>query len=308
MKPRIMDEMTTSDREDLIMKAVIKSLNDLGGIAERKDIKRDIYDNSKLIPEDYIDYTRQSKKTGAKYKPFNYQFNFAIKYLMLADFVRYPKKGEVELTEKGRRVDLDTFDPLTEVRVLSEPAMKEESEKRKAKKEIAETTEIEPEEEVLDSEGIEEVWRAQLNEALKQMSPDKFEMFARGLMKRMGIELDKEIGIQTTADGGLDGFGYITADDFRTTRVALQAKRWEGKVSSPEIDKFRGAMDKYNAEYGIFITTSDYTRSAIEASRIGTRVITLINGEDICDLVAKYEFYVTPVTTYELNDFYFEEE
>ncbi|MGH2082505.1 restriction endonuclease [Aerococcus urinaeequi] len=308
MKPKIMDEMITSDREDLIMKAVIKSLNDLGGIAERKDIKRDIYDNSKLIPEDYIDFTRQSKKTGAKYKPFNYQFNFAIKHLMLADFVRYPKKGEVELTEKGRKVDLDTFDPLTEVRVLSEPAMKKESEKRKAKKAIAETTEIEPEGEVLDSEGIEEVWRAQLNEALKKMSPDKFEMFARGLMKRMGIELDKSIGIQATADGGLDGFGYITADDFRTTRVALQAKRWEGKVSSPEIDKFRGAMDKYNAEYGIFITTSDYTRSAIEASRIGTRVITLINGDDICDLVAKYEFYVTPVTTYELNDFYFEEE
>ena len=300
--------MTTSDREDLIMKAVLKTLNDLGGIAERKDIKRDIYDNSKLIPEDYIDYTRQSKKTGTKYKPFNYKFNFAIKYLMLADFVRYPKKGDVELTEKGRKVDLDTFDPLTEVRVLSEPAMKEESEKRRAKKEITESTEIEPEQEVLDSEGIEEVWRAQLNEALKKMTPDKFEMFARGLMKRMGIELDKEIGIQTTADGGLDGFGYITADDFRTTRVALQAKRWEGKVSSPEIDKFRGAMDKYNAEYGIFITTSDYTRSAIEASRVGTRVITLINGEDICDLVAKYEFYVTPVTTYELNDFYFEEE
>lgn len=50
---------------------------------------------------------------------------------------------------------------------------------------------------------------------------------------------------------------------------ALQAKRWEGKVISPEIDKFRGAMDKYNAEYGIFITTSDYTRSAIETSRVG---------------------------------------
>lgn len=308
MRPKIMDEMTTSDREDLIMKAVIKSLNDLGGIAERKDIKRDIYDNSKLIPEDYIDFTRQSKKTGAKYKPFNYQFNFAIKHLMLAEFVKYPNRGEVELTEKGRKVNLETFNPLKEVRVISEPAMKEESEKRKTKKQITETVEIEPEEEVIDSEGIEEVWRAQLNEVLKKMSPDKFEMFARGLMNRMGIELDKSIGIQATADGGLDGFGYITADDFRTTRVALQAKRWEGKVSSPEIDKFRGAMDKYNAEYGIFITTSDYTRSAIEASRIGTRVITLINGDDICDLVAKYEFYVTPVTTYELNDFYFEEE
>jgi len=303
-----MNELTTSDREDLIMKAVIKSLTDLGGIAKRKEVKRDIYDNSTIIPEDYIDYTRQSKQTGNEYKPFDYQFNFAIKHLLLADFVRYPERGEVELTEKGRKVNLDTFDSLTEVRVVSEPAMEEEAQKRKSKKKIAEITEPEIEEEVTDSEVLEEVWREQLKDALKNMSPHKFEMFARGLMNRMGIELDKSIGIQSTADGGLDGFGYITADDFRTTRVALQAKRWEGKVSSPEIDKFRGAMDKYNAEYGIFITTSDYTRSAIEASRIGTRVITLINGEDICDLVAKYEFYVTPVTTYELNDFYFEEE
>lgn len=302
-----MDEYTNNERENLIMKAVIKSLTDLGGVEKRKEVKRNIYDNSTLIPEDYIDYTRKSKQTGNEYKPFDYQFNFAIKHLMLADFVRYPKRGEVELTEKGRKVNLESFDPLKEVRVISEPAMEEESQKRIAKQKITEPTEIEVEE-VDDSEDIEEIWREQLKEALKDMTPHKFEIFARGLMNRMGIELDKSIGIQATADGGLDGFGYITADDFRTTRVALQAKRWEGKVSSPEIDKFRGAMDKYNAEYGIFITTSDYTRSAIEASRIGTRVITLINGDDICDLVAKYEFYVTPVTTYELNDFYFEEE
>lgn len=305
MKPKIMEELITTDREDLIMKAVIKSLIDLGGVAKRKEVKRDIYDNSTLIPEDYIDYVRRSKKTGNEYRPFNYQFNFAIKHLLLADFVKYPKYGEIELTEKGRKINLDIFDPLTEVRLISEPALESVSEKRKLKKKI---TEANVEEETIASEGLDDIWRDQLKDALKNMSPHKFEMFARGLMNRMNIDLDKSIGVQVVADGGLDGFGYITADDFRTTRVALQAKRWEGKVSSPEIDKFRGAMDKYNAEYGIFITTSDYTRSAIEASRIGTRVITLINGDDICDLVAKYEFYVTPVTTYELNDFYFESE
>lgn len=305
MKPKIMEEYTTIEREDLIMKAVLKSLMDLGGIGKRKEVKRYIYDNSTIIPEGYIDFTRKSKQTGNEYKPFNYQFNFAIKHLLLAGYVRYPKRGEVELTEKGRKVDLETFDPVLDVRAISDPAMEEESQKRKVRKVV---TDKEVEEEVAEVEGAEEVWREQLKAALKAMSPEKFEIFARGLINRMGIELDKTIGIQSTADGGLDGFGYITADDFRTTRVALQAKRWEAKVSSPEIDKFRGAMDKYNAEYGIFITNSDYTRSAIETSRIGTRVITLINGDDICDLVAKYEFYVTPVTTYELNDFYFEEE
>lgn len=34
----------------------------------------------------------------------------------------------------------------------------------------------------------------------------------------------------------------------------------------------------------------------------------LINGNDKCNLVAKHEFYLTPVIMYELNDFYFEEE
>lgn len=42
MKLKIMDKMITSDREDLIMKAVINPLNELGGIEERMDAKRDI--------------------------------------------------------------------------------------------------------------------------------------------------------------------------------------------------------------------------------------------------------------------------
>lgn len=303
MQPKIMVDYTGNERENLIMKAVIKALNELGGVESRKEVKRYLYDNSSLIPEDYIDFTRKSKKTGAEYKPFNYEFNFSIKYLSLADFIKFPKRGEIELTEKGRKVDLEHFNPAVDVRPLSEAMLKNES---SITNENPVTDAITKNNLVTNS--VEEEWRNQLISALKSMSPEKFEMFARGLINKMGIELDQTIGMQKSADGGLDGFGYITADDFRTTRVALQAKRWEGKVSSPEIDKFRGAMDKYSAEYGIFITTSDYTRSAIDASRVGTHVITLINGDDICDLVAKYEFYVTPITTYELNDFYFEKE
>ena len=133
-------------------------------------------------------------------------------------------------------------------------------------------------------------------------------MFSRGLLTHMGVDLDDNIGVRYVGDGGLDGFGYITSDDFRTTRVALQAKRWDGKVSAPEIDKFRGAMDKYNAEYGIFITNSDFTREAMKTAKAGTRIITLINGDKICDLVAKYRYYVEPVTTYKLKSFFTDDE
>lgn len=65
-------------------------------------------------------------------------------------------------------------------------------------------------------------------------------------------------------------------------------------------------MNKFNAEFGIFITTSDVTRDAIVASREETRVITLANGDKIADLVAQLELYVTLITTCVLDeDFYF---
>lgn len=155
-------------------------------------------------------------------------------------------------------------------------------------------------------EESEEAWRTNLLMALNNLTPAKFELFCRALMKQMNIAVDENIGVKVSGDGGIDGYGYLTTDDFRTTRVALQAKRWNDQklVSSPEIDKFRGAMDKYRAEYGIFITTSSFTRDAIRASREGTRVVTLIDGERLLDLIAKYELYVTPVVTYELDDFF----
>lgn len=103
------------------------------------------------------------------------------------------------------------------------------------------------------------------------------------MLINIGVDLDDNTGIRYVDDDGLD--------DFRTARIALQAKRWDGKVSTPEIDK-------NNAKYGIFITTSDFSCEAMKIAKVGIRIITLINGDKICDLVAKYHYYVEPVTTY----------
>lgn len=269
--------------ENLIMGEVLKAMQTLGGRVTRKEVKREIRDHSKVIAEEQVDEIRKSKKTGSEYHPFDFRFNFAVKHLIAAGFIDTEDNHKLELSEKGRTIDMENFDPQEAVRSV-----------------IKETDSNDQDDDVLD----EEPWRPELLTALAKMPPKKFELFCRGLMSNMGVELDDSIGIRYIGDEGLDGFGYITSDNFRTTRVALQAKRWEGKVSAPEIDKFRGAMDKHNAEYGIFITTSDFTREAIRASREGTRVITLVNGDQICDLVAKYQYYVEAVTTYKLGSFY----
>lgn len=276
--------------ENLIMSEVLKSMQALGGQVTRKEVKREIRDHSEVISEEIVDEVIKSKKTGVPYHPFDYRFNFAVKHLITTGFITTEDNHNLELSEKGRMVKLEKFDPMRDVRAVLDKNTVDDNNSE-------ESTETE-----------EEPWKAELLAALAKMPPQKFEMFSRGLLIHMGVDLDDNIGVRYVGDGGLDGFGYITSDDFRTTRVALQAKRWDGKVSAPEIDKFRGAMDKYNAEYGIFITTSDFTRDALKTAKEGTRVITLINGDKICDLVAKYHYYVEPVTTYKLKSFFTDDE
>ena len=46
--------------------------------------------------------------------------------------------------------------------------------------------------------------------------------------------------IKISNDGGIDGYGYHTDDDdFRTTRVVIQCKRYNtASVSEPDINPF----------------------------------------------------------------------
>ena len=287
--------------ENLTMNEILKSMHRLGGQVTRKEIRQDIHDNSNAISEDEVDKIKVSKKTGNKYSPFAWTLNYAVKYLIMTGYLTQDGRL-LELSEKGRNVDLSSFDGALDVRPVVEKMI---SKQKQNKASVPEKTNIEDSN---DSDEIEAPWRQQLLDALMKMNPKKFELFCRGLLTKMGIDVDDEKGVQYVADGGIDGFGYVRSDDYRTTRVALQAKRWQGKVSAPEIDKFRGAMDKFNAEFGIFITNSDFTREAVRTAREGTRIITLINGDQVCDLVAKYNYYVNPVTTYRLKDFYLDKD
>ena len=124
------------------------------------------------------------------------------------------------------------------------------------------------------------------------MTPKKFEAFSRALLTKMGVEFTNQ-GIQISNDGGIDGYGYHKdLDDFRTTRVVIQCKRYNaGPVTEPDINQFLGAMSKFQADYGVFITNS-----ARIASREGSP-ITLIDGNDLVELVIRYQLYITPVTT-----------
>jgi len=288
--------LTRLQIERLTLPEIIKSLRKLGGRATTGKIKEDLLTRDNLIPEEAITTVKVSQKSGRSYRPFAFIFNFSISNLVIAGFATRPERGEVELTKQGRDVDLNQLDLDRDIYAKTDSEWARRHKANLAKK-------SEPEPELIEEDGEDE-WRTNLLTALLNLDPGKFELFSRLLVKAMGVDLDERIGVKLTSDGGLDGYGYLTTDDFRTARVGIQSKRWTNPVPSPEIDKFRGAMDKHNAEFGIFITTSDFSREAITAARTGTRVITLINGDKLIDLVAKYELHVKPVRTYELDDFF----
>lgn len=303
------------EKENFLMPILIKLLQNLGGKTTRAELKEEIRTSVSEISEDAINEFKISKKNGKPWKPFDFVFNFSISNLEFSGYLTCPKRGELLLTEKGRECDISALDVDKDILELARVEWERRSNKNSITHKNLSLHTLEQEQ--LDDEIEAEIanenndlsieWKEQLKTALLQLSPNKFEQFCRALVKAMGVDIDDKLGTASTNDGGIDGFGYIISDDLRTTRVAIQAKRWNETqtVTSPEIDKFRGSMDKFRAEFGIFITTTKFSRSAIEASREGTRAITLIDGNQLLELAAKYQVYVTPVTVYKLDDDFF---
>lgn len=291
------DKLTLKEKETSLIKPALKTLRQLGGGVTRKQLMREVVQNTEWLPDDILTKFRTAKKTGNKYNPFFFNFNFAVRYLKVGKYVE--QRGHLLYpTDKGINVDIDhsDFDKKLANHVYKDYRGRQKSRENKEKV---------SEEEQVSAELEEPKWETNLKAAFLTLSPAKFEVFCRALMKKMGIKVDEHIGVKLSGDGGLDGFGYMRNDDFRTERVAIQAKKWkpDNLVSSPEIDKFRGAMDKFRSEYGIFITTSDFTKDAIKASRSGSHVITLINGDELLNLAIKCGVYVKKIYVPDENFF-----
>ena len=127
----------------------------------------------------------------------------------------------------------------------------------------------------------------------------------------MGITFDSKKGVMMSGDHGIDGYGVFETDDFRTTKVVIQCKRFtENSVSEPDIDKFRGVISKHSADYGIFITTSYFSEKAKKAASEYNPTITLIDGHRLVELIKKYKLGIKekPVIYFSIDEYYTEQD
>jgi len=251
--------------------------------------------------------------------------SWALSYMKQAGLVASPRRGWYQITPTGRevlasrpdRIDnalLMQFDGFRDFRARSRSDDSTAVEGVDAQ-ENAHATLVasEPPDEALERayHRLRAAVESELIDTVKGVSPSFFEELVIDLLVKMGYggnraEAARAIG--RTGDGGIDG--VIDEDRLGLDSIYVQAKRWEGSVGRPEIQKFAGALQGQRATKGIFITSSSFTPEAVEyAHRINTRIV-LIDGRRLAELMFEHDVGVSPRRTYTVKDVdgdYFEE-
>ena len=224
-------------------------------------------------------------------------------------FYKVTQIGLETLSQKPSKVDtkyLQRFLPFQEfIRAKSDKTSEEDEE-------ITTAYSKSPEESLEYSyQRLREVLAGDLLIQIKNSSPDFFERLVVELLVRMGYggsikEAGKAIG--RSGDEGIDG--TIKEDVLGLDVIYIQAKKWDGAVGRPEIQKFAGALQGQRARKGIFITTGSFSRDALEfSSRIDSKIV-LIDGKKLVDLLVDHNIGVSIVKSYEMKKIdsdYFEE-
>lgn len=145
-----------------------------------------------------------------------------------------------------------------------------------------------------------------LNKLQNLENPTDLESIMVKLLEKMGYRGENGSSIVTpkSNDGGVDC--VINQDTLGLSKVLVQVKRYASNniVDRPKIQAFYGALHTtYHMDRGIFITTSDFTKSAREIAKQNN--IILINGNELADLMIEYGVMSKVkknLTLYELTD------
>lgn len=240
-------------------------------------------------------------------------------YLKKAGLLNSPKRGLIQITDRGRevlsqkpecinRLFLEQFPEFVAFQGRSNTELKSESSGFVAVEKYTPEETIERSYTELRSQLADE-----LLEQIKGCSSDFFERLVVDVIVAMGYggsHRDAAKATQRSNDGGIDGI--IKQDRLGLDTIYIQAKKWDESrpIHRPEIQKFAGALQGVRARKGIFITTSSFSDGAHEYVATIDSKIVLIDGTELAQLMIDHGIGVTPHQTYEikrLDSDYFEQ-
>lgn len=234
-------------------------------------------------------------------------------HLTKADLLRRESRGVYSITEKGQqalaenpqRIDLNFLMARSENyrqfrSAATTPATDDETRVSSASAAPDEGT---PE------ERIEEAF-AELNAALQSDLQERVQIMLDADFERLIVKLMLGLGYGAgglgkrtggSGDGAVDGI--ITEDVLGLDVIYLQAKRYspDSAIGPDKIREFAGAMDAHGITKGVFVTTSRYTRAALEYAERSHKRLRLIDGTELARLMVQHNIGVREYRKLELK-------
>jgi len=264
-----------------------------------------------LTPEDMSELL-----TSGQSKVVN-RISWALLYMMKAGLLERPTRGVYRLTAEGQKVLAQNPDRI-DVKLLSQyESFKAFQGKGKSETDptppdpaslSVDSNQAHSEESVTPDERLTEAYAeiesallSDIKDQLLKISPTAFERLIVELMKglKYGARgLAQHVGGR--GDGGLDGL--VTEDILGLDSIYLQAKRYtDAPVGREKIQAFAGAMDGQSVTKGVFVTTSTFTKSAIDYAARSPKHLKLIDGDELARLMFEHGIGVRIHKTVEIK-------
>ena len=253
---------------DQLMQPLMTALVNLGGSGSIDEIYEAVLELEKLDEETLAILHNPEKSSQTE---IGYRLAWARTYLKKAGYLENSSRGVWALTDKAKQAPkIDSRKIVNYVRSLDKKISQDTADASDPAASVDES----PEETL--------AWREKLHHILiEEMSPEAFERLTQRMLRESGFVHVEVTG--RTGDGGIDGKGIARINGLMSFHIAFQCKKYKGSVGAPEIRNFRGAIVG-RADRGMFITTGNFTKAAIEeANRDGAAPIDLVDGDQLAD-------------------------
>jgi restriction system protein len=131
-------------------------------------------------------------------------------------------------------------------------------------------------------------WKEALLARLHRLSPAGFEEFTLYLLRTFGLELTRVGGV---GDEGIDGIGLAPISAVLSSRVAVQAKRYDPTttIGRDVVALFQRDAAAAGAERAVLVTLARFSPAARKAATVTTPTVDLIDGDKLCELMRDQE-------------------
>lgn len=296
-----------------VMRPILVHLAD-GEARRSRGVKDLVADEFGLTDEE-----RAEMLPSGRQRIIDNRVSWALTHMAQAGLLERPSRGVVRITDAGRQA-LERNPDRVDLRVLRQfPAYVEFRNRTSAEAESVRTTpEVARAAETASPQDLAgQAMRAnhaavegELLQRAMALPPVGFEDLVMRLLGAMGYGHSGAVErTSETGDAGIDGI--ISQDPLGLDRIYVQAKRYaeDRVIHRPTIQGFVGALMSAQGDRGVFITTSSFSRGAIdEAERVNAR-IELIDGARLAKLMLRHTVGVQPetvVTLYEIDEDFFE--